>query len=139
MSYHAKWFLKFELETSLLNLTAFNPNTKANRREYWVITPMAIALSLILLSFCAKAYPALAEQTPDPELVKKIMPALLLGFVTGALNFYLFIVTQLRRLNDVGHSKLWFLLNFVPFLGLIFFLYLGFAAGKQDTQRVSTA
>lgn len=105
--------------------------------EYWVIAPMTIALSLILLSFCAKAYPALAEQAPDPELVKKIMPALLLGFVTGALNFYLFIVTQLRRLNDLGHSKLWFLLSLVPYVGLIFFLYLGFAPGKQDTQRVA--
>lgn len=127
------------LETNLSILNILSPKTKATRMEFWAISAVSIVVSLILFSFYASSSQALTVQHPDPAAVKAMMPSLLLSLPVALLNLYLLIVTNFRRLNDLGLSKLWFLLNFVPFVGLIFFLYLGFAAGKQDTQRVAAA
>lgn len=121
---------------SILNI--LNPRTKANRLEFWVIALVSVVLSIILLTYFTSSEQALKAR-PDAAVALAMLPSILIGLLVGILNLYVIIVVHLRRLNDLGHSKLWFLLGLVPFVGLILFLYLGFASGKQDTQRVAAA
>lgn len=122
---------------SILNI--LSPKTKAKSMEFWITSAITIVIGAILLSFYSSSAQALLVQPPDPAVAKALLPSLLLSLPVAILNFYLFIAIYCRRLNDLGHSKLWFLLSFVPVVSLIFFLYLGFAAGKQETHRAAAA
>ena len=60
-----------------------------------------------------------------------MIPAVLLGFV----GVYLFITLGIRRTHDVGHSGWFLLLTFIPYIGLIFSLYLLFKKGDQGENK----
>ncbi len=49
------------------------------------------------------------------------------------------IVTSIRRLNDLGHSGWWSLLILLPFINILFWLWLALAPGKADENRFGPA
>ena len=40
------------------------------------------------------------------------------------LSIPISIIAPVRRLHDIGHSRLWVFLSLIPFVGLFFFFYL---------------
>jgi uncharacterized membrane protein YhaH (DUF805 family) len=75
---------------------------------------------------------------------------LLVGFVTGSrigsdnefINMYgnlvysaLIIPFNIKRLHDLNKPGGWVVLQFIPFVGLVFFLYLLFAKGVNENNR----
>ncbi len=54
-----------------------------------------------------------------------------LGMVINIVISILIILWSVHRTQDIGWSKWWCLLMFVPLVGLIFWLVLLFRAGKQ--------
>lgn len=55
-----------------------------------------------------------------------------LAYLWFVVGFYIFIVTSLRRLDDIGISRLFLLLLLVPLVQLVFLFYLFFRGGRGD-------
>lgn len=118
---------------SFLNIA--NPNTKASRKEFWVLLAVLALASFVLFYYAGFSFLTLMVHPEGAEIVRTLS----FGIPCAALLLYLLIVSQCRRLNDLNQSKLWVLVNIVPIGTLILALYLGLAPAKQDTQRVAAA
>jgi uncharacterized membrane protein YhaH (DUF805 family) len=42
------------------------------------------------------------------------------------------ITCTIRRLHDIGLSGWWYLLTLVPFIGIVWFLYIGLKGGDAE-------
>lgn len=116
-------------------LRIVNPNTKSNRKEFWVVLSVLAVAGLALFYYATLSFQALMVY-PEAAQIDRVIS---IGVPCAALLLYLLIVSQCRRLNDLNQSKLWVLVNIVPIGTLILALYLGLAPAKQDTQRVAAA
>lgn len=126
---------QLKLETILSFLNIANPNTKATRKEFWVLLAVLALASFVLFYYAGLSFLTLMAYPEGAEIVRTLS----FGIPCALLLLYLLIVSQCRRLNDLNQSKLWVLVNIVPIGTLILALYLGLAPAKQDTQRVAAA
>lgn len=110
-------------------LSIFNPNTKANRKEFWVVLAVLAVVGLALFYYAALSFQALMVY-PEAAQIDRVISS---GVPCAVLLLYMLIVSQCRRLNDLGQSKLWVLVNIVPTGPLVLSLYLGLAPAKQKT------
>ena len=68
----------------------------------------------------------------DANILRQFEQFGILGVVTSIL---LILVNISRRINDLGKSRYFILISFIPFVNFIFFLYLLFAPGKKIEKR----
>ena len=100
-------------------------NGRANRAEFWVGFAYFMAwsfASLFLIGFFAAISEVLAG-----------LSALLI-LASGVYLIYLSIVLYIRRFQDMSQSGLLVLLNLIPFIGWIVFLFLGIK-GSDPTNK----
>ena len=70
------------------------------------------------------------------EMVNIAIPLLMLPAVLlGLVGVYLFIMLGIRRAHDLGHSGWFLLLTFIPYIGIVFGLYLLFKRGDQGSNK----
>ena len=55
----------------------------------------------------------------------------LMGWWFVAIGFITSIISTLFRLNDIGWSRWLFLLNFVPYVNILFFIVILFSRGRE--------
>lgn len=85
---------------------------RARRKEYWMFTLFNFIFTIIF---------ALLDM-----LIYTVSDANLLGMLTGAYSLAILIPTMavtFRRFHDTGKSGWWWLINFVPFIGTLIYLY----------------
>ena len=100
------WYLK-----AFKNYVGFSG--RARRREYWYFTlfSLLITIALSILDY----------------IIFELSSESVLGIFTGAYALAVIIPTfavTFRRLHDTGRSAWWWLINLVPFLGNLIYLYL---------------
>ncbi|MES2320223.1 MAG: DUF805 domain-containing protein [Pseudomonadota bacterium] len=63
----------------------------------------------------------------------------MLGLLSYIPTFLIIFVLAKRRLNDMDHTGWWSLLIVIPFVNLIFFLWLVFGAGDEGSNSFGPA
>jgi uncharacterized membrane protein YhaH (DUF805 family) len=120
---------------------ALKPSGRYNRRQFlfWLFIPNICILLLLIANIWEL----------EKLLIKFSYHAGFLGFdvdqictflsiLLVALLIYMTVITMMRRCHDLGISS-WFILTvLVPVLGLLFFVYLMFWAGKPPPGEVRT-
>lgn len=98
-------------------------NGRATRKEYWtfMLLNIVIVYSLILL-------PMLKIQ------MLSIMCAWCL-IIYGFIIIIPLITVSVRRLHDTGKSGWWYFINFIPYIGFIYFLVLMLQKSDVGTNR----
>ena len=99
------WYLK-----ALKNYVGFSG--RARRKEYWYfqLFNFLIIITLSILDYIIFFY-------SDESLLGMLSGAYLLGvFLPG-------IAVTFRRLHDTGKSAWWWLINFVPLIGTLIYLF----------------
>lgn len=85
---------------------------RARRKEYWMFTLFNFIFTIIF---------ALLD-----ILIFTVSDGNLLGIFTGAYSLGILIPTMavtVRRFHDIGKSGWWWLINFVPFIGTLIYLF----------------
>ena len=109
------WYLKV-----LKQYTRFNG--RARRKEYWFFYLINSLIGIVLISL-------------DRFLLKRADG---IGFLTGVYSLGVFlpsIAVSVRRLHDIGKSGWWYLINFIPFIGGLIFLYFTVQDSEPDRNR----
>lgn len=94
----------------------FEINGRASRRDYWmfILFNLIFFVSLIILSkIISLVYFGLG-----------ILILLIPWFIYCFIVFIPSFTVTIRRLHDINKSGLWYLINFIPFIGGIWFLIL---------------
>lgn len=102
----------------------FNITSRATRAEYWW---WALFQSLALLG-CVWADVTKIANTDSPSFNPLEYSSFLLVLLTLIPN----VTVAIRRLHDSGHSGLWYLIVFVPFVGGLWFLVLMVLPSERD-------
>ena len=63
------------------------------------------------------------------------LPVMIILLVGMPFMLYLVLVPMIRRLTDLGRSRLWAILYFVPYVNMVLFLYLLLAKGDDDVNE----
>ena len=99
---------------------SFNYAGRARRKEYWMFALFNFAVVVVLSllgNFLAADKPQLSSAPLMIFAIAAIFPAVAAG---------------VRRLHDTGRSGWWFLINFVPFIGGLWFLVLTVLDSKPE-------
>lgn len=96
----------------------FSFENRIKRNTFWkIVTP------IFLISFwLSSVYDA--ENSPPGFLLSVI------GLILSILLVWILYATYVKRLHDLGKSGWYALVVLIPFLNLLFILYLGFAPGN---------
>ena len=99
----------------------------------WIVLGPAIFVSALFLPFFfLSALHFLLGILIFPLLVLLVLLTLYVGI------HVLYIVVSIRRYKDLGKSPLWFLIIFIPVVGVFFqVLELGFFAGKKNEELLA--
>ena len=93
--------------------------------KYMIILAIAGAIAKFTTSCMATLL------TGDPEGALVMMITLILAVIAGIGN----IMLMIRRIHDLGKSGYFVLLAFVPFINVIFSIYLFCAAGQVGSNQ----
>ena len=96
---------------------------RAPRREYW---------GFVLLTALVSILAALIDLAIGTELAPGYGPATILMLLALAMPG---IAVTARRLHDFDFAGWWMLLGFIPFLGLVVMLVIGFYPGTRGENR----
>ena len=99
---------------------------RRNRLSFLIFMAVQIALSLLVFTMIVSITPSL------PEFGKGILGVIVLVFSLGLLMSQFSVMAQ--RCRDIGYSGLWVLLNFVPFIAMVFQLVLLIMPGQKGSQ-----
>lgn len=89
---------------------------RSGRKEYWIFILVNIFVMEVVID---------SRNFNESKIVMAYLP------LVFALAILLpSIAVAVRRLHDVGKSGWWFLINFIPLLGAIYFLFLMSQAGE---------
>lgn len=94
-----------------------NFNGRARRKEYWSFSLISWVVSL---------------------LISWIAGALHLGFISVIYALAIIVPTiavNVRRLHDIGKGGVWYLINFIPCIGQIWYLVLMFQDSMPGTNE----
>jgi len=97
-------------------------------------------LSANLLPFILWILALLAALTPLKHVLGRALAApgmvtVLFGLILFLFLFWVFIASQICRLHDIGQTGLWVLLNMIPGVNLLMFLFLLFSKGEDSANR----
>ena len=100
---------------------SFNFAGRARRKEYWMYMLFSL-IALVLLSVLGSLLfgdnPSLASGPAMLYLLASMVPS---------------IAVSIRRLHDTSRAGWWFLINFLPFIGGIWFFVLTVLDSKPET------
>jgi uncharacterized membrane protein YhaH (DUF805 family) len=102
---------------------------RACRKEFWYFWGINIIISFVHI-----------VNTVLMDIVPGILETVL-GFVNIIISVYFIailiptIAVAVRRLHDINKSGIWFLINFIPFIGGIIFLVLLAQEGNPDVNE----
>ena len=101
---------------------------RARRKEYWMFV-----LVFYILLFLISSIPGIIGAILGSEGL------LLLGSIMEVLLSLAFLIpglaVSIRRLHDVGKSGWWILINLIPLLGNLYFLYLMVKDSQPDANQ----
>lgn len=101
-----EWYIK------CITTDYFNFQGRARRKEYWMFTLFSSIIYTIFFIIFAKIM-----SSPDGYIITVVIYTLAVFFPTLAVT--------VRRLHDINRSGWWYLLNFIPVIGvLIIFIFL---------------
>ena len=100
----------------------FDFSGRATRREYWLFQVQLLVSYVGLLLAAGALSASFQSATTDAIMGLAVIPAILFYFI-GSLS------SGVRRIHDHDKSGWLFLLSFVPLIGWIFFLIMGFTPG----------
>ncbi len=116
-----KWYLKVVRDNYA------NFEGRARREEYWMF-------ALFNVIFIMLAYiPLIAGAAMESEALMMVGGLLLFLYIVAL--FIPSIAVAVRRLHDQGKSGTWYFINFVPFIGGIWFLILMITEGTHGTNQ----
>ena len=99
-----------------------NWDGRASRSEYWWFFLFSVILQFIALAIDITV---LGYDFTDPAAIQMV------GMIVGLALFLPALCVIVRRLHDLGKSGLWFLIIFIPLLGIIVFLVFMATEGEQ--------
>ena len=99
-----------------------NFNGRASRSEYWWFFLFTMILQFIALPIDIVV---LGYDMMDPGAIQ------IVGTIAGLALFLPSLCVLVRRLHDLGKSGWWFLIAFIPFLGIIVLLVFMVTEGEQ--------
>tara|TARA_R110002072_G_scaffold33030_5_gene100223 strand:+ start:7703 stop:8194 length:492 start_codon:yes stop_codon:yes gene_type:complete len=97
---------------------SFTIEGRATRREYWVFLLQSFVVAFILGVFSGLLL---------PQDIGMLVSTVIMILLTPAC----FCLT-IRRIHDTGKSGWWFLLLFIPIVGLLAYLYFVFAGSSEE-------
>ena len=97
-----------------------NFSGRASRKEFWMFV-----LFYVLTLIAAAIVDMLTGLFNEALGLGVFSGFLLLFYVLPSLALYV------RRFHDLGHSGWWVLLLFVPLVGIVVFIYVGFFKGTE--------
>ena len=120
-----QWYLKV-----MKNYTTFSG--RARRKEYWMFTLINGIITIVLY------FPgAILVEIPDLEVIGAI---LLIPYLIYSLVVFLpSLAVSIRRLHDQDKSGWWFLINFFPCVGPIWFFVLTCLDGTPGDNQYGPA
>jgi len=100
---------------------------RSGRKEYWIFTMINVAayFALTAVSVINMNMAINSGDYNESTIVMAYLPS-----IFGLAIFVPSLAVAVRRLHDVGKSGWWFLINFIPLLGAIYFLFLMSQAGE---------
>jgi len=122
-----------EIYLKVLKDNYVNFNGRARRKEFWmfqlfliIITGICTILDNVLGTV------VVIDGSPFGRIV---LPYGWLYFLCGIFHFLPSLSVLVRRLHDVGKSGWWFLIGYVPLIGIIWLLYLLCKDGDHGENR----
>jgi uncharacterized membrane protein YhaH (DUF805 family) len=103
---------------------SFNFADRAQRKEYWIFALINLIV-IVVLSIIGRMI------SSDPESMAGSV--LVLGYALACMIPS--IAVAVRRMHDTGRSGWWLLINFVPFIGGIWFFVLTVLDSKPETNQ----
>lgn len=100
---------------------------RRNRKSFLIFMAIQIAVSFVFFAMIVAVTPNL------PEFGKGILGVIVLVFSLGLLMSQFCVMAQ--RCRDIGYSGLWVMLNFVPFIAMVFQLVLLIMPGQKGQNR----
>ena len=111
-----------EIYLKVIKENYVNFNGRARRKEFWMFQLFVIIITTICIVLDNILGTVIAMDAGPFGLI--VLPFGWLYFLCGIFHFLPSLSVLVRRLHDVGKSGWWFLINYVPFIGAFWFLYL---------------
>ena len=111
------WYLQ-----AVKNYAGFSGRARRKEYLYFQLFNFIIIIVFLLLDF----------------LIYNISDANVLGIFTGVYSLGIFIpniAVTFRRLHDTGRSAWWWLINFVPMVGTLIYLYFLFSDSQPEENQ----
>ena len=102
-------------------------NGRAGRPEFWLFVLVNFVISMVFYIL------TIVAATAGSSTLALVFNLVLL--VYGLATLVPTIAVGVRRLHDIGKEGVWFCVNFVPFVGGIWYLYLCAQEGERTENR----
>ena len=102
----------------------FSGEGRIGRREYWLGGVLPVVVAALVVGVVGGVLNAFAEQVGT---LFAVFPLLFLGYVL--------VRVSVKRWHDVGLSGWFFLLECIPFLGLLVTVGLGLVRGQEGRNK----
>lgn len=109
------------------NKTWYHRSGRIGRLRYWLyqlFLPCLMMLIIIIFAFLAVAIESMIGIYGARHYT-----GILINLMFLVMLIFYMIIYPVRRLNDLGQSGWFCIINFIPFINLFFILYLSFAKG----------
>ena len=112
---------------------------RARRMEFWLFWLLLIGIEIvfsILIGMVGGSMTALVD--PTVGMAAMSGPAMGLWAIYGLIMLGLLIpslAVSIRRLHDTNRSGWWFLINLVPLVGMLVYLYFMVSEGERGANR----
>lgn len=102
-------------------------NGRAGRPEFWLFVLVNFVISMVFYIL------TIVAATAGSSTLALVFNLVLL--VYGLATLVPTIAVGVRRLHDIGKEGVWFCVNFIPFVGGIWYLYLCAQEGERTENR----
>ena len=102
-------------------------NGRAGRPEFWLYVLVNFVITMVLYIL------TIVGVTAGSSTLALVFNLVLL--VYGLATLVPTIAVGVRRLHDIGKEGVWFCVNFIPFVGGIWYLYLCAQEGERTENR----
>lgn len=125
-------FIMMDLEEGWNYLERWITQDRLGRRRYLQINVLAgvIGFALILLPFLFILF------LPDFNSDFLMVPVAAVGIAVAIVMILIYIASSIARLRDMGRSTNWFIAGLIPYVNVLFFLFLALTEGKLAKARV---
>lgn len=100
----------------------FNINGRSTRKEFWFFSISTTVILVLITTVALERAPG----STDAEKLENITTtfAWKIAFAFAIATMIPLITVAVRRLHDIGKSMKWLFIQFVPFVGPLWFIYL---------------